>query len=76
MTPRGGMRPNAGRKPGDPAAKRARIAHTIPPDLLAWLTRRAVRRRLSRSEALTEILEEARANDPDQAHDAGTDGDQ
>lgn len=59
MTPRGGSRKGAGRKPlGDKA--RAIVAVTLPPELAEWASLEADAQGLSRSELITRSLEALR----------------
>ena len=57
----GGPRPGGGRKRLG-AEKRRTVAFSLPPDLAAWLETYAEADGVSRSEALTQILESARNN--------------
>ncbi len=59
MTPRGGKRDNAGRKPLPPGERRVKLAHTLDPANLAWLTEQAAAREVSRSDFLNEVVASA-----------------
>jgi len=58
---RGGLRPGGGRKLLGTDARRT-VSFSLPPDLAEWLDERAQAKGLSRSEALTRILEGLRTS--------------
>jgi metal-responsive CopG/Arc/MetJ family transcriptional regulator len=59
MSPSGGKRPGAGRKPLSPAGNSVTVAVAVAPDLLAIIDRMAKEAGKSRSLFITEILRAA-----------------
>ncbi len=61
MTPKGGAREGAGRKPLPAGGRKQQVSLVLPPSLVAWFDGEGKARGLSRSELIAEALAEYRA---------------